>query len=175
MPTRWGRAKGGVGVTAEGDRVAGFGRLEDGLRQASPWYMWGPYVSERQWGTVREDYSEDGDAWNYLPHDYARSRAYRWARTGSPGSATSTSGANSELRAVGARSVPLCWPLFSHALSSSPRFSFTPCIGASRAASSSVRHCSSWRRSASRLRPRKTVRDASCRLRRMMYRDHTEA
>jgi len=65
-------------VTTEGERVAGFGKLEDGLRQASPWYTWGPYVSERQWGTVREDYSEDGDAWNYLPHDHARSRAYRW-------------------------------------------------------------------------------------------------
>src|ERR1039458_4148799 len=42
---------------AERDRVDGFGRLEDGLRQASDWYLWGPYVSERQWGTVREDYS----------------------------------------------------------------------------------------------------------------------
>ena len=65
-------------MTTEGERVAGFGRLEDGLRQAGPWYMWGPYVSERQWGTVREDYSEDGDAWHYLPFDHARSRAYRW-------------------------------------------------------------------------------------------------
>ena len=63
---------------AESDRVAGFGRLEDGLRQAGPWYQWGPYVSERQWGTVREDYSSDGEAWNYLPHDHARSQAYRW-------------------------------------------------------------------------------------------------
>jgi hypothetical protein len=65
-------------VTTEGERVAGFGRLEDGLKQASPWYTWGPYVSERQWGTVREDYSQNGNAWNYLPHDHARSRAYRW-------------------------------------------------------------------------------------------------
>jgi Mannosylglycerate hydrolase MGH1-like glycoside hydrolase domain/Glycosyl hydrolase family 63 C-terminal domain len=72
-------------VTTEGERVAGFGRLEDGLRQASPWYMWGPYVSERQWGTVREDYSEDGDAWNYLPHDHARSRAFRWGEDGLAG------------------------------------------------------------------------------------------
>ena len=72
-------------MTAEGDRVAGFGRLEDGLRQASPWYTWGPYVSERQWGTVREDYSQDGDAWNYLPHDLARSRAYRWGEDGLAG------------------------------------------------------------------------------------------
>ncbi len=65
-------------MSAERDRVAGFGRLEDGLRQAGDWYRWGPYVSERQWGTVREDYSEDGQAWDYLPHDQARSRAYRW-------------------------------------------------------------------------------------------------
>jgi mannosylglycerate hydrolase MGH1-like protein/glycosyl hydrolase family 63 len=72
-------------VTTEGDRVAGFGRLEDGLRQSSPWYTWGPYVSERQWGTVREDYSEDGDAWNYLPFDHARSRAYRWGEDGLAG------------------------------------------------------------------------------------------
>ncbi len=63
---------------AERERVAGFGRLEDGLRQAGDWYRWGPYVSERQWGTVREDYSPDGAAWDYLPHDHARSRAYRW-------------------------------------------------------------------------------------------------
>ena len=72
-------------MTTEGDRVAGFGRLEDGLKQASPWYTWGPYVSERQWGTVREDYSEDGDAWNYLPFDHARSRAYRWGEDGLAG------------------------------------------------------------------------------------------
>src|SRR5215467_6220904 len=72
-------------MTAEGDRVAGFGRLEDGLKQSGPWYTWGPYVSERQWGTVREDYSEDGDAWHYLPFDLARSRAYRWGEDGLAG------------------------------------------------------------------------------------------
>jgi hypothetical protein len=72
-------------MTTEGDRVAGFGKLEDGLKQASPWYTWGPYVSERQWGTVREDYSDDGDAWNYLPFDHARSRAYRWGEDGLAG------------------------------------------------------------------------------------------
>ena len=72
-------------MSTEGDRVAGFGRLEDGLRQASEWYLWGPYVSERQWGTVREDYSADGEAWNYLPHDHARSRAYRWGEDGLAG------------------------------------------------------------------------------------------
>ena len=70
---------------AERERVAGFGRLEDGLRQAGDWYRWGPYVSERQWGTVREDYSPDGQAWDYLPHDHARSRAYRWGEDGLAG------------------------------------------------------------------------------------------
>jgi hypothetical protein len=47
--------------------------------------MWGPYLSERQWGTVREDYSESGDAWNYFPHDHARSRTYRWGEDGLAG------------------------------------------------------------------------------------------
>ncbi len=75
----------GTAVGAERDRVAGFGRLEDGLRQAGDWYRWGPYVSERQWGTVREDYSADGEAWDYLPHDHARSRAYRWGEDGLAG------------------------------------------------------------------------------------------
>ena len=70
---------------AERTRVDGFGRLDLGLRQASDWYLWGPYLSERQWGTVREDYSADGDAWSYLPHDHARSRAYRWGEDGLAG------------------------------------------------------------------------------------------
>ncbi len=48
----------------------------------APWRKWGPYLSERQWGTVREDYSKDGDAWNYFPHDQARSRAYHWGEDG---------------------------------------------------------------------------------------------
>jgi hypothetical protein len=72
-------------MSAERERVAGFGKLEDGLRQAGDWYRWGPYVSERQWGTVREDYSADGQAWDYLPHDQARSRAYRWGEDGLAG------------------------------------------------------------------------------------------
>jgi hypothetical protein len=72
-------------MSAERERVKGFGKLEDGLRQAGDWYIWGPYVSERQWGTVREDYSPDGEAWNYLPHDHARSRAYRWGEDGLAG------------------------------------------------------------------------------------------
>src|SRR3954451_14592201 len=72
-------------MSAERTRVDGFGRPEDGLRQASDWNLWGPYVSERQWGTVREDYSAGGDAWNYFPHDHARSRAYRWGEDGLAG------------------------------------------------------------------------------------------
>ncbi len=72
-------------VGAERDRVKGFGRLEYGLKKAGDWYRWGPYVSERQWGTVREDYSADGDAWNYVSHDRARSYAYRWGEEGLAG------------------------------------------------------------------------------------------
>ncbi len=72
-------------MSAERERVETFGHLEDGLRQAGDWYHWGPYLSERQWGTVREDYSADGTAWEYLPHDHARSRAYRWGEDGLAG------------------------------------------------------------------------------------------
>src|SRR5713226_9255241 len=72
-------------MSAERERVAGFGKLEDGLRQAGDWYMWGPYLSERQWGTVREDYSNSGSAWSYFPHDHARSRTYRWGEDGLAG------------------------------------------------------------------------------------------
>ena len=54
-------------------------------KSTDSWLHWGPYLSERQWGTVREDYSADGDAWNYLPHDHARSRAYRWGEEGIAG------------------------------------------------------------------------------------------
>ena len=70
---------------AERARIATLGRLENGLLQAGDWYHWGPYLSERQWGTVREDYSPDGTAWEYLPHDHARSRAYRWGEDGLAG------------------------------------------------------------------------------------------
>jgi len=57
-------------------------RLRAADRREAPWKQWGPYLSERQWGTVREDYSADGDCWNYFPHDHARSRAYRWGEDG---------------------------------------------------------------------------------------------
>jgi Mannosylglycerate hydrolase MGH1-like glycoside hydrolase domain len=60
-------------------------RLEETRTQNIPWKKWGPYLSERQWGTVREDYSEGGDAWNYFTHDQARSRAYRWGEDGIAG------------------------------------------------------------------------------------------
>jgi hypothetical protein len=60
-------------------------RLEAANRGDELWRLWGPYVAERQWGTVREDYSPDGDAWDYLSHDHARSRAYRWGEDGLAG------------------------------------------------------------------------------------------
>src|SRR5881396_1789357 len=59
-------------------------RLEADRERRLPWKKWGPYLSERQWGTVREDYSEGGDAWQYFSHDQARSRAYRWGKTAWP-------------------------------------------------------------------------------------------
>jgi len=60
-------------------------RIEENNLQQQRWHLWGPYLSDRQWGTVREDYSANGDAWNYLPHDHARSRAYRWGEDGLAG------------------------------------------------------------------------------------------
>jgi hypothetical protein len=66
-------------MTAEHDR------LEAAREQKIPWKRWGPYLSERQWGTVREDYSESGNAWDYFSHDQARSRAYRWGEDGLAG------------------------------------------------------------------------------------------
>ncbi len=66
-------------MTAEHDRLA------DACARDTPWRKWGPYLSERQWGTVREDYSADGNAWDYFSHDHARSRAYRWGEDGIAG------------------------------------------------------------------------------------------
>ena len=57
-------------------------RLAEDLRREKNWKRWGPYLAERQWGTVREDYSANGDCWHYFPHDHARSRAYRWGEDG---------------------------------------------------------------------------------------------
>ena len=57
-------------------------RLEEDRRRKANWKRWGPFLADRQWGTVREDYSPDGNVWEYLPHDHARSRAYRWGEDG---------------------------------------------------------------------------------------------
>src|SRR6202008_4258616 len=60
-------------------------RLSESASRKKHWKRWGPYLSERAWGTVREDYSPHGNAWEYLPHDHARSRAYRWNEDGLAG------------------------------------------------------------------------------------------
>src|SRR6266705_3570361 len=60
-------------------------RLQESRKGTSNWRKWGPYLSERQWGTVREDYSTDGNAWDYFSHDQARSRAYHWGEDGLAG------------------------------------------------------------------------------------------
>src|SRR5512145_1981705 len=60
-------------------------RLQEDREGRAPWKKWGPYLSERQWGTVREDYSSNGDAWNYFSHDNAQYRAYRWGEDGLAG------------------------------------------------------------------------------------------
>src|SRR5690242_6019346 len=57
-------------------------RLASDARRLANWKRWGPYLSERQWATVREDYSANGEVWEYFPHDHARSRAYRWGEDG---------------------------------------------------------------------------------------------
>src|SRR5919204_422234 len=66
-------------MTVEHDRLA------EAREHKVPWKKWGPYLSERQWGTVREDYSRDGNAWDYFSHDQARSRAYHWGEDGIAG------------------------------------------------------------------------------------------
>jgi hypothetical protein len=68
-----------LSITAEGER------LQEAAGPRRSWRLWGPYLSERQWGTVREDYSAGGDAWGYLPHDHSRSRVYRWGEDGLAG------------------------------------------------------------------------------------------
>src|SRR5437870_2785799 len=73
------------GSRREPDTTAEEARLEEAREKGVPWKLWGPYLSERQWGTVREDYSENGDAWNHFTHDQARSRAYHWGEDGLAG------------------------------------------------------------------------------------------
>src|SRR5258707_3937759 len=67
------------------NRTAEAERLAAAFDQKAAWKKWGPYLSERQWGTVREDYSKDGNAWDYFSHDQARSRAYHWGEDGLAG------------------------------------------------------------------------------------------
>ncbi len=76
---------------AESVRVAGFGRLEDGAAAGRRVVPVGAVCERTAVGTVRENYSADGNAWDYLPHDHARSRTYRWGEDAWPGSATSSS------------------------------------------------------------------------------------
>ena len=78
-------------------------RLDQAREQTMPWKQWGPYLSERQWGTVREDYSENGDAWDYFTHDQARSRAIGGGKTESPGSLIRSKGFASPWRSGTAR------------------------------------------------------------------------
>ncbi len=73
---------------AELRRMETVGHPEASLDEAGPWWTWGPYLSERAWGSVREDYSADGNAWDYFPHDHARSRSYRWNEDGLAGLST---------------------------------------------------------------------------------------
>ena len=75
-PSSHRREDGGRQSTAEGKR------LDEQLRGDADWRRWGPYLSERAWSTVREDYSANGDSWNFFPHDDARSQAYRWNEDG---------------------------------------------------------------------------------------------
>ena len=70
---------------AKKPRTAEHQRLADSKARKADWKNWGPYVSDRAWGTVREDYSAGGTAWEYFPHDHARSRAYRWNEDGLAG------------------------------------------------------------------------------------------
>src|SRR6187549_140288 len=79
QPREPGNRTGGSVMTAETTR------LDEARRGDVRWKKWGPYLSERQWGTVREDYSHDGNAWDYFSHDQARSRAYRWGEDGLAG------------------------------------------------------------------------------------------
>lgn len=71
--------------TAEGQRVAEAEGMVQGPEEAGPWYEWGPYLSERAWGTVREDYSDNGDAWTFFPYEQSTARAYRWSEDGLAG------------------------------------------------------------------------------------------
>ena len=78
-------------------------RIKQTAAGTAAWDHWGPYLSERAWGTVREDYSADGTAWDYFPHDHARSRVYRWNEDGLAGICDGTSTSASRSRCGTAR------------------------------------------------------------------------
>src|SRR3974377_636468 len=78
-------SKGGSAMSKETSLTSEALRLEEVREQKAAWKKWGPYLSERQWGTVREDYSETGNAWESFNHDQARCRAYRWGEDGLAG------------------------------------------------------------------------------------------
>ncbi len=69
-------------MNSNGNLGAEARRLQEDAQRTANWKRWGSYLPERQWGTVREDYSAYGDCWNYFPHDHARSRTYRWGEDG---------------------------------------------------------------------------------------------
>lgn len=77
--------QGPAAETAEGARIADAEGMIEGPEEAGPWYEWGPYLSERAWGSVREDYSDNGDAWSFFPYEDAVSRSYRWSEDGLAG------------------------------------------------------------------------------------------
>jgi hypothetical protein len=85
MPRHKRSPNGHADVEVSKDLLAEEQRLEQAKLLGEPWKKWGPYLSERQWGTVREDYSPDGNAWDYFSHDQSRSRAYRWGEDGLAG------------------------------------------------------------------------------------------
>lgn len=87
-------------------------RLDDARKRVRDWKQWGPYLSERAWGTVREDYSATGDAWNAFPHDHARSRAYRWNEDGLAGICDRHSGSASPWR-CGTSVIPFSRSVYS--------------------------------------------------------------
>ena len=82
-------------------------RLRECHESQVPWKKWGPYLSERQWGTVREDYSENGDAWNFFTHDQARSRAYRWGEDGIGRHSPTTSSTCASRSRYGTARIPI--------------------------------------------------------------------
>ena len=93
-------------------RAAELERLREAREHGVAWRAWGPYLSERQWGTVREDYSANGDAWGYFTHDQARSRAYHWGEDGLAGIADDQRGCASPSR-CGTATIPFSRSAYS--------------------------------------------------------------